>query len=162
MNEIVVATGKGLKMNYILSFIVLILDQVSKILVLRHLKSIGEIPIIKNIFHLTYVENRGAAFGVLQHQRWFFIILTFLIVGAIVFYFRKDRNYPKPMMIGLSLIVGGAIGNLIDRVLYGYVVDFFDFRIWPVFNIADSAIVIGQILVAYVILKYDKLDQKEM
>ena len=66
------------------------------------------------------------------------------------------------MMIGLSLIVGGAIGNLIDRILYGYVIDFFDFRIWPVFNIADSAIVIGQILVAYVILKYDKLDQKEM
>lgn len=149
-------------MNYILSLIVLILDQVSKILVLNYLKDPGEIPIIRNIFHLTYVENRGAAFGVLQNQKWFFVILTIAIIGGIIFYFRKDRNYPKAMMVGLSLIVGGAIGNLIDRVLYGFVVDFFDFRIWPVFNIADSAIVIGQILVAYVILKYDKLDQKEM
>ena len=66
------------------------------------------------------------------------------------------------MMIGLSLIVGGAIGNLIDRAMYGFVVDFIDFRVWPVFNIADSAIVVGEILVAYIILKYDKLDQKEL
>ncbi|AKL95552.1 lipoprotein signal peptidase LspA [Clostridium aceticum] len=149
-------------MNYIISFVVFILDQLSKILVLNYLKDVGEIPIIKNVLHFTYVENRGAAFGVLQGQRWFFIIMTVLIVGFIVIYFRKNKNYPKPMMLGLSLIVGGAAGNLVDRVLYNFVVDFIDFRIWPVFNIADSAIVIGQILVIYVILKYDDLSQKEM
>lgn len=154
--------GRGEYMNYILSLIVLIIDQVSKILVLKYLKDLREVPIIRNILHFTYVENRGAAFGILQHQKWFFIIITALIVGGIVYYFRKERDYPKAMMIGLSLIVGGAIGNLIDRVFYGFVVDFIDFRVWPVFNIADSAIVIGQILVAYVILKYDKLNPKEM
>lgn len=157
-------TGKGLQcnMNYILSFIVLALDQISKILVLKYLKNIGEFPVIKNFLHFTYVENRGAAFGILQHQKWFFITMTILIVGFIIIYFRKERGYPKPMMIALSLIVGGAIGNFIDRVVHGFVVDFIDFRIWPVFNIADSAIVIGQVLVVYVIIKYDKLEQKEM
>ncbi|SES65782.1 signal peptidase II [Natronincola peptidivorans] len=149
-------------MNYILSFIVLALDQISKILVLKYLKNIGEFPVIKNFLHFTYVENRGAAFGILQHQKWFFITMTILIVGFIIIYFRKERGYPKPMMIALSLIVGGAIGNFIDRVVHGFVVDFIDFRIWPVFNIADSAIVIGQVLVVYVIIKYDKLEQKEM
>ncbi|SDK42405.1 signal peptidase II [Natronincola ferrireducens] len=149
-------------MNYIISFIVLLLDQVSKILALNYLKEIGEIPIIKNFLYFTYVENRGAAFGILQNQKWFFVIMTFAVVGFIIIYFTKNKDYPKPMMIGLSLIVGGAIGNLIDRVLYGFVVDFIDFRVWPVFNIADSAIVIGQILIVYVILKYDRLNQKEM
>lgn len=149
-------------MNYIISLIVLLADQLSKILVLKYLKDVGSLPIIENILHLTYVENRGAAFGILQHKKWFFIVITILIVGFIIIYFRKNKNYPKPMMIGLSLIVGGAIGNLIDRTLYSFVVDFIDFRVWPVFNIADSAIVIGQILVVYVILKYDVLDQKEI
>ncbi|AOY77381.1 signal peptidase II [Clostridium formicaceticum] len=149
-------------MNYIISFVVFLLDQISKILVLKYLKDVGEIPIINNVLHFTYVENRGAAFGVLQGQRWFFILITILIIGFIIVYFRKNKHYPKPMMLGLSLIVGGALGNLVDRVLYNFVVDFIDFRIWPVFNIADSAIVIGQILVIYVILKYDDLSKKEM
>lgn len=149
-------------MNYMISLIVLLIDQLTKILVLKYLKSIGSLPIIKNIIHFTYVENRGAAFGILQNQRLFFIIITFIVVGFIVFYFHKKDYYPKPMMIGLSLIVGGAIGNLIDRILYGFVVDFIDFRVWPVFNMADSAIVIGQILIVYVILKYDVLDQREI
>lgn len=149
-------------MNYMISLVVLLADQLSKILVLKYLKDIGSLPIIRNVLHFTYVENRGAAFGILQHQKWFFIMATLLIVGFIVIYFRRNKDYPKPMMIGLSLIVGGAIGNLIDRILYSFVVDFVDFRVWPVFNIADSAIVIGQILVAYVILKYDVLNQKEI
>ncbi len=149
-------------MDYLLSFVIVILDQASKIMALKYLKNIDGIPIVKNILHFTYVENRGAAFGILQNQKWIFIFITIAIIGFIIIYFKKDRYYPKTMMIGLSLIVGGAIGNLIDRIIYGYVVDFIDFRIWPVFNIADSAIVIGQVLVIYIVLRYDKLVQKGM
>ncbi|MCC5911957.1 MAG: signal peptidase II [Clostridiaceae bacterium] len=149
-------------MKYYLTLVVLLMDQLTKLWASTYLQLQGSIPILENIFHLTYVENRGAAFGVLHGQRWFFILITIAIVGFILIYFSLNKNYPKPMMIGLSLIVAGALGNLIDRVVYGYVVDFFDFRVWPVFNIADMAIVVGQILVAYVILKYDNLNQKEM
>ncbi len=147
-------------MNYILSLLIFILDQLSKRLVLNYLKDIREMPIFKNILHFTYVENRGAAFGIMQNKKWFFIILTILVIAFIVIYFREDKGYPRVMMIGLSLIVGGAIGNLVDRIVYGFVIDFIDFRIWPVFNIADMAIVIGQILVAYIVLKHDKIVQE--
>lgn len=109
------------------------------------------IPIVKGIVHFTYAENKGAAFSILQNQRWFFIALT-IAVCAIILYFILS----KPMMhillkISLGLILGGAIGNLIDRIRLGYVVDFIDFRIinYPIFNIADSAVVIGTILLGY-------------
>lgn len=144
-------------MNYILVIIVVILDQLSKVLTLKYLKPIRDIPIIKNIFHLTYVENRGAAFGILQNQKLFFVVFSFLILGAIWFYARNNK-LNKVMKIGFSLVAGGAIGNLIDRIRLGFVVDYFNFNLinFPVFNIADSAVVIGTILIGIFILKHDR------
>jgi len=144
-------------MNYIIVITIIALDQLSKILALKYLVPIKDIPIINNIFHLTYVENRGAAFGLLQNQKLFFLITTFLVLGFIWFYAHNNR-LPRMMIWGLSLVAGGAIGNLIDRVRLGFVVDYFNVAIinFPVFNIADSAVVVGAILVSIYILKYDQ------
>lgn len=146
-------------MGYLwIGMIILVLDQMTKLMAIRRLMEIGSLPIISNFFHLTYVENRGAAFGILQNQKVFFVIMTLSIVVGMLFYLYKNKDLPKPMKLGFSLIIAGAIGNLTDRLRLGYVVDFFDFRIFPVFNIADMSVVFGAILVSYVILKSDYFD----
>jgi len=131
-----------------------ILDQVTKYLARVYLKPVGSIQLIPNVFHFTYVENRGAAFGILQNQRWFFILITIIVVLAIVYYMFTHCNDSLLLNIALSMILGGAIGNLIDRIRFGYVVDLFHFILidYPVFNIADSFVVVGTILLAYYIL----------
>jgi signal peptidase II len=110
------------------------------------------IPVIPNIFHLTYIENPGAAFGLLANQRIFFIVITIIILIAVIYFYRQLKPGQILLKIALGMVVGGAIGNLIDRLRIGTVTDFFDFRIWPVFNIADSAIVIGMIYISYQLL----------
>ncbi len=150
-------------MGFLIVLFIIALDQLSKFAVLNNLKEVGDIPLIQNIFHLTYVENRGAAFGFFQNQKLFFVITTTIVVAAIIFYLLRTKNLMWPLKIGLYLIIGGAIGNLIDRLRYGFVVDFFHIvNRWPVFNIADSAIVVGAILVSYMILRYDTVTKKEM
>ncbi len=143
-------------MNYIIVTTVLVLDQLSKILALKYLKPVGSFPIINNIFRLTYVENRGAAFGILQNQKLFFIIFALLVLGFIWFYTHNNR-LNKIMIYGLSLATGGIIGNLIDRVRLGFVVDYLHIANFPVFNIADSAVTIGIALISIFIFKYDKV-----
>jgi signal peptidase II len=130
------------------------LDQLSKILALRYLAPVGSIPIIKNVFHLTYVENRGAAFGILQNQKLFFVIFALLVLGFIWFYAYNNR-LNKVMVYGLGLVVGGVVGNLIDRVRLGFVVDYLHIMNFPVFNIADSAVTIGIVLIGIFILRHD-------
>ncbi|ABW18960.1 signal peptidase II [Alkaliphilus oremlandii] len=143
-------------MSYIIIIAVVLFDQLSKVLTLKYLAPIKDIPIIKNVFHLTYVENRGAAFGMLQNQKVFFVVTTIIILGAIYFYVRNNKPN-RFLTISLSLIVGGALGNFIDRIRLGFVVDYFNFTLinFPVFNIADSAVVIGAFLVSIYIIKYD-------
>lgn len=148
-------------MNFILVIAVLILDQLSKVLALKYLLPIGDIPIITNIFHLTYVENRGAAFGLFQNQKIFFIITTLMVLGF-MYYFTRTNKINTAMSFALSLVAGGAIGNLIDRVRLGFVVDYFHIvDRFPVFNIADSAVVVGTIVICFFIFKDDILAQKE-
>lgn len=142
-------------MNYFIIALLIMIDQIVKYIV-RIRFDVGEsIPIIKNIFHLTYVRNIGAAFGILANQKIFFVIITIVVIGGIILFVRKQQNVHKMMLLSLNLIVGGAIGNFIDRVYLGYVVDYFDFRIWPVFNIADINIVIGSILLSYYVIFLD-------
>ena len=100
------------------------------------------IPIIPPVFYLTYIENPGAAFGVMAHRTGFFIITTFFVIGITLFFYRKIVKSTL-MQLEIGLIIGGSLGNLADRIRIGQVVDFLDFRIWPVFNFADTAIVIG-------------------
>lgn len=139
-------------MTWIIIISAIAADRVSKVICRQYLRPLGSIPVIKGVFHLTYVENTGAAFGMLQGNTWF-LILTSVLVSAVVAYLiwkvKPENRYVK---ISLALILGGALGNLVDRVLLGYVVDFLDFRIWPVFNIADSCVVVGAILSGYFVV----------
>ena len=138
---------------FIVAFIVA-LDQLTKYLAKTYLKPVGSVPLIQNVFHFTYVENRGAAFGILQNQRWLFIVLTVVISAVIAYYLFARRQESIVLTIALSMILGGAIGNLIDRLRLGYVVDMLHFVLidYPVFNVADSFVVIGTLLLAYYIL----------
>ena len=115
---------------------------------------LGEsIPIIEEVFHLTYILNPGAAFGMLAHNRLFFIAIAVVVIGIIIWARREILASPWEVKAGCGLFLGGAIGNLIDRARQGLVIDFFDFRIWPVFNIADIAICIGVGLIIWNLLK---------
>lgn len=132
---------------------VLSLDQLTKFIIINNLSVNQSIPVIKGIFHISVVHNRGAAFGILKNQVPFLILTAIITVALIYLSLRKDRQKIKlSEKIPLALILGGAIGNLIDRVFFGYVIDFLDFRIWPVFNIADSAITIGAVMLGWTIL----------
>lgn len=128
---------------------IIFFDQMSKFYIRQILSPGDSLPIVKGIFHLTYLSNPGGAFGILPIYP-FLLIVSLMTIGLIIFYSRKVQ--PKSIVQGMSLgfVLGGAVGNLIDRLSWGRVIDFLDFRIWPVFNLADSAIVIGSgMLIAF-------------
>ncbi|WP_198246764.1 signal peptidase II [methane-oxidizing endosymbiont of Gigantopelta aegis] len=140
-----------------LSLLVLILDQASKWLVVQSMQLYQSIPLMPG-FNLTYVHNTGAAFSLLSEaggwQRWFFAFIALAISVILTLWLMRLKQHETLMAAALSLILGGAIGNLIDRLLYGYVIDFLDLYYqnwhWPAFNIADSAICVG---VAFMLLE---------
>ncbi|MDF2590682.1 MAG: LspA [Clostridia bacterium] len=139
---------------------VIILDQFTKFLVNTRLVPIGEYIVIPGLLEFTYVQNRGIAFGMFQDLRWFFVTVTSIIaIVVLIFIFKMFKKYFF-YTICLSLIFGGAIGNIIDRIRFGYVTDFIHFSFFPpVFNIADSAVVVGAIALSIAILftKEDKI-----
>lgn len=131
-------------MYYIIIGIVLIVDQLSKYLILINMAPGQSIPIFDEIFYLTFVRNTGAAFSNFQDQRWGLVVVTSLVlIVLMVFFVRNIRKEHWSLLLATSLIVGGGLGNLLDRIRLGYVVDMFDFQFWPVFNIADMGVVIG-------------------
>ena len=138
------------------------LDQLSKIWAINHLKSIGSIPVIENVFHLTYVENRGAAFGMLENNQIIFVIVA-AIASICGLYYLHTKKVNLIGKTGIMLIISGAIGNAIDRLRLGFVVDYFDFRIiWEyVFNIADIFVVVGTILLCIYIIFYEEKSNKK-
>lgn len=130
-----------------------VLDRIFKLIAVTGIKPKGEIVVLKDIFHLTYVENKGAAFGILSNQRWLFIIATIIMVLLLSYAVYKKMIAGKLGVFCTALIIGGGIGNLIDRIFKGYVVDFIDLKliyfICPaIFNVADMCVVIGTILLA--------------
>lgn len=138
---------------FVLPLAVVILDQFSKYIVVENMALGESIPIIEEVFHLTYILNPGAAFGMFAHNRLFFIAIAIVVIGIIIWARREILASPWEVKAGCGLFLGGAIGNLIDRARQGLVIDFFDFRIWPVFNIADIAICIGVGLIIWNLLK---------
>ncbi len=138
---------------FVLPLAVIILDQFSKYIVVENMALGESIPIIEEVFHLTYILNPGAAFGMFAHNRLFFIAIAVVVIGIIIWARREILASPWEVKAGCGLFLGGAIGNLIDRARQGLVIDFFDFRIWPVFNIADIAICIGVGLIIWNLLK---------
>lgn len=138
---------------FVLPLAVVILDQFSKYIIVENMALGESIPIIEEVFHLTYILNPGAAFGMFAHNRLFFIAIAVIVIGIIIWARREILASPWEVKAGCGLFLGGAIGNLIDRARQGLVIDFFDFRIWPVFNIADIAICIGVGLIIWNLLK---------
>jgi len=136
-------------MGFILfALFIILLDQASKIYI-QYSMHIGEsIPVIEGIFHITYIENPRTSFGLFEYNTSFFVIAVLISVILVILIYKKIIFKKDPFMyIPLTLVLGGAIGNLIDRVrIGGRVIDFLDFRIWPVFNFADSAIVCGMLV----------------
>jgi len=123
---------------------VLIVDQLTKFLVRKYIEVNQSIPIIRNVLHLTYKQNTGAGFGILQNQNVLLIIISIIALGFAIYYCLKSKEFALKLL--LSLLSGAIIGNLVDRIFFGYVNDFIDFRIWPVFNIADSIITVTIII----------------
>jgi signal peptidase II len=122
-------------------------------MVSKNLSLSQSFPVVRNIFHITLVHNSGAAFGILKNQTLLFILTSLAAFILIVQAFRNSKAKRFGLYyLSLSLVLAGGIGNLIDRLRFGYVIDFLDLRIWPVFNVADSAITIGAILLGYLLL----------
>lgn len=128
---------------------IILIDQLSKFYIQQTMTIGMSHPIITDVFHITYILNPGAAFGILENQRLFFIFIAIVMIFVVAYIYPKIPSNSSLLRLGVALLVGGAIGNVIDRVKFGYVVDFFDFRIWPIFNIADITIVIGVTLIIY-------------
>ena len=135
---------------YLIALFVILLDQITKWLIVSKMYLGESIPIIDNIFYITSHRNRGAAWGILQGQMWLFYVITIVVIVAIMYYLYKAAKGKWILGVSLALMLGGAIGNFIDRVMRKEVVDFIHTYVFgynfPVFNIADSALVIGVIL----------------
>lgn len=160
--------GGALVIYYLIAMIVIFIDQWSKWLIVKKMEYGQSIAIIDQFFYLTSHRNRGAAWGILQGQMWFFYIITLAVIIAVIYYIRKLAKKDPLMGTALGLILGGALGNFIDRVVRKEVVDFFDFYLnfyffqyhYPIFNVADAALVVGVILILIHTLLESKKEKK--
>ncbi|WP_276355905.1 signal peptidase II [Cohnella caldifontis] len=137
---------------YAIAALVFLIDYVSKKVVVNTIRENDQIKVLGNFFWLTSIRNRGAAFSIMQEQRWFFLTVTVVVAGAIIWYVQRSyRTGSRLLLVALGMILGGALGNFLDRALYGEVVDFLQFNFgsytFPVFNLADSGICVGVALV---------------
>ncbi len=144
------AVASGSRNNFLFSFLtigtIIFCDRLTKIFFTQILDLGESIPVIKNIFHFTLVYNTGIAFGLFKNQGIIFIALPVIVSSLLiynVYLCRHDMKVDRLTVVALAMILAGAIGNLADRLMYGHVIDFIDFRVWPVFNVADSAITVG-------------------
>ncbi len=147
-------------MYYIIAIIVVALDQLSKWWIVKSMELGDSIPVIENLFYITSHRNTGAAWGILAGRMGFFYVITVIVIGVVIYYMKTYAKDSKLMGWSLALILGGAIGNFIDRVFRKHVVDFLDVYIgnydFPIFNVADSALCIGVILVVIATFNEDK------
>ena len=136
------------------------MDQLSKYLIL-HNYSLGiSSPIIHNVFHITLLRNSGGAFGIMRSVPGMLLFISIAAAVVIIAMMKSKSPIPKAVGIALALQLGGALGNLIDRIRLGYVIDFIDLMIWPVFNVADIAITIGVAVLAYYLIFRSHADEK--
>lgn len=141
----------------LISFFMVLIDQIIKIIVSFNLSIYDSINVIKGFFNITYVTNNGAAWSILSGNRFLLIIIAIVVINLIYFYLIKDNNLNKLEIFTYGVLIGGIIGNLCDRIIYGYVIDYLDFKIFsydfPVFNFADICIVISMLMLALSIFK---------
>jgi signal peptidase II len=163
------AVRVGMKQKYwvllIFCFGILLLDQCTKYIIVQKFRLYQGVEVIHGFFNIIHVRNTGGAFGIFGGERGgigsiLFVVVSLIAIGAIVFLFVKTKENEKTLTLSFSLILSGAMGNLIDRLQYGEVVDFLDFHLsayhWPAFNVADSAICIGIGLMALELLTRDR------
>lgn len=161
--------GKNSWRNFCLSgVLVLILvffDQWTKHLAVLHLKGAMPVVIVEQVFELFYLENRGAAFGIFQNQRWVFLVLTSLVMVVLIWFYFRIPDIRRYLLLRICVVVSfaGAVGNMIDRVVNGYVVDFFYFKLidFPVFNMADIYVTVSVILALLLFLFYYKEEEMQ-
>ena len=139
--------------------IVIVLDQITKQIITSTLEP-GETWLRQSPVQITYVRNSGSAFGLFQNQTFPLIIASFIAIAFILFYFRNTVKPPAIVIAAMGMQLGGAFGNLIDRIRLGYVVDFIDVQFWPIFNVADSSISISLVMLAFYVLVLDKSGKK--
>ncbi len=139
---------------FIIAILVIAADFYTKYLVYTRMALHETIELPVKFIQLTYVQNFGGAFGIFQHQKLFFIIAAFVAVTCVLYFFEDIKELGKLSFVSASLIFGGAIGNLIDRIRFGYVVDFLDLRWWPVFNVADIALTVGVALLFIEVIRF--------
>ncbi|HEY3316472.1 MAG TPA: signal peptidase II [Bacillota bacterium] len=132
---------------------VIVLDRLSKAIVVRKMAEFQSIPVIPGVFHLTYVRNPGAAFSLLPDKTGFLVVVGLVVVVGIVVFGPRLVRMGAVYAATLGLILGGTLGNLWDRLRGGLVVDFLDLRVWPVFNVADSSLVVGVLILSYLIIR---------
>lgn len=139
---------------FVIGFLVFLIDQVTKAWVRLTFSSGESRPILPGIFHFTFITNRGSAFGLFPKGGLIFILLSFFTIFVLItMAWRKRKKNSVPVLFSLGLLLGGVCGNMADRLRVGAVTDFLDFRIWPVFNVADSCITIGVIFLSLYLLK---------
>jgi len=136
--------GKIIFYFYLIAAITVVLDQLAKFFIKKI--GLGKDLFDLGFFSLTNVHNHGAGFSILQGQNWLFVLIALIFIALITFFYDKIEK-DRLVQSGFGLLLGGTVSNLIDRVSYGFVIDYFDFKFWPVFNIADSAITVGALLI---------------
>jgi len=152
----IINRGKG--MELLIIFLGLLMDRLAKVWALDSLKDNNGIIIIKDFFGLEYLENRGAAFGILQNKTILLTLVTLLVISGMIYYIIKYKPKSKFLRISLAMIISGALGNLYDRLFYKYVVDFIllhykNIYYFPTFNVADMLVVVGTLILAISIVK---------
>lgn len=142
----------------IIGILIFAADMGTKLLAVNNLKALDSIPLIDKILHLTYIENSGIAFGMFGGGKIVFIILTLVISTALLIFVLRTEKRSVWLKLGTAFVISGALGNLVDRIARGYVVDFIDFRIihFPVFNVADIAVCVGAVMLLIHFLIADK------
>lgn len=141
------------------ALVTLLIDRISKRVVMASLR-LGEswnpVAALEPYVSFTYVTNTGAAFGLFPNYGTLFMVIAVVVVVTILLYYRHLPSDQWLVQTSLGLQLGGALGNLVDRFLYGHVIDFIDFKVWPVFNLADSAVVVGAVILAYYLLRHSE------
>lgn len=145
---------------------VILADQLTKILALQYLAPVGSYPLWEDVLHLTYVENTGAAFGMLKDHRWVFLVISTVALGGMIVYMFLNKSRHPLETVAVAFIVGGGIGNMIDRIARGFVVDFVDVKCIPfwkyIFNVADIFVCVGcGLFILYVLLYETRVKKAE-
>ena len=130
----------------ILFLLILVADQYTKLAIQQDMFLGQSIPLIHGFFHLTYIRNTGGAFGIMRNSTNLFIVISVIVIIFIIYFLFEEKNKDALILVFSALVLGGALSNLIDRIRLGYVIDFLDFLVWPVFNIADAAISVGMVM----------------